>query len=178
MSGRCDPPAAGSFVTYTVPGGGRGCAASTPRMDSGIAPRWTGMYGALVTRSPAASNTAQEKSSRSRMFVDSAVRWSTTPICWAITEILCPSTSRSTGSLASRASPVATPPSSRTSNTPPSATSATNPTSSTIVPVASTINAGPRTTPRTASRRHTGTARHAPSSHSRAVSGAPVSSDT
>ncbi len=47
-------------------------------------PRCTGMCGALATSSPAVSNTAQEKSSRSLMLTDCAVLRSASPICSAI----------------------------------------------------------------------------------------------
>ena len=42
------------------------------RMLSPIEPRWTGMCGALAIRVPCASNSAQEKSSRSLMLTDEA----------------------------------------------------------------------------------------------------------
>ena len=171
MSGRCDPPAAGSLVTNTSPGRTTGCAASTPRIDSLIAPRCTGMCGALATSPPAASNTAHEKSSRSRMFVDSAVRCSTTPMCRAIPAIFALMISRLTGSTAPTTTPASS--TSRATRHPSAARSATNPASSTIVAVASRISAGPaiRSPATIASRRHTGTDRHAPSIHMSARSG-------
>lgn len=46
-----------------------------------MAPRWTGMWGALDTRPPSGPNTAQEKSRRSLMLVEMEVLWSTLPIC-------------------------------------------------------------------------------------------------
>lgn len=46
-----------------------------------MAPRWTGMWGALDTRPPSGPNTAHEKSSRSFMFVEMEVLWRTLPIC-------------------------------------------------------------------------------------------------
>ena len=49
-----------------------------------IAPRCTGMCGALTTRLPALSKTAQLKSSRSFTFVENDVRCSVMPICSAI----------------------------------------------------------------------------------------------
>ena len=49
-----------------------------------IEPRCTGMCGALAIRSPAASKTAQEKSSRSLIVTLAAVFSSTAPICSAI----------------------------------------------------------------------------------------------
>ena len=42
-----------------------------------MAPRWTGMWGALDTRPPSGPNTAQEKSSRSLILVEMEVLWST-----------------------------------------------------------------------------------------------------
>ena len=42
------------------------------------------MWGALTTSSPAGSSRAQEKSSRSLMLVDTAVRCNRSPICRAI----------------------------------------------------------------------------------------------
>ena len=47
-------------------------------------PRCTGMCGALATSRPCASNTAQEKSSRSLMFTETAVFCKVTPICSAM----------------------------------------------------------------------------------------------
>lgn len=46
-----------------------------------IAPRWTGMCGALETKPPSGPNTAQEKSRRSLMLVEMEVLWRTRPIC-------------------------------------------------------------------------------------------------
>ncbi len=42
------------------------------------------MCGALAISAPSASNSAQEKSSRSLMFTEVAVDWSATPISSAI----------------------------------------------------------------------------------------------
>lgn len=42
-----------------------------------IAPRWTGMCGALATRPPSGPNNAHEKSRRSLMFVEIEVLWRT-----------------------------------------------------------------------------------------------------
>ena len=39
-----------------------------------MAPRWTGMWGALATRPPSGPNMAHEKSSRSLMLVEMDVR--------------------------------------------------------------------------------------------------------
>src|SRR6478752_7429166 len=49
-----------------------------------IAPRWTGMCGALTTRSPAGVKMAQEKSSRSLTFTLIDVLRSVMPICVAM----------------------------------------------------------------------------------------------
>lgn len=46
-----------------------------------MAPRWTGMCGALDTKPPSGPNTAQEKSRRSLMLVEMEVLWRTLPIC-------------------------------------------------------------------------------------------------
>ena len=54
------------------------------RTVSPIAPRCTGMCGALTTRSPPAVNTAQLKSSRSFTFTLEAVLRSVMPICSAM----------------------------------------------------------------------------------------------
>jgi hypothetical protein len=43
---------------------------ATVRTASDIEPRCTGTWGALATRSPSASKSAQEKSSRSLMFTE------------------------------------------------------------------------------------------------------------
>jgi hypothetical protein len=44
-----------------------------------IAPKWTGKCGAFATNPPVLSNKAQEKSSRSLMFVETDVRCSVRP---------------------------------------------------------------------------------------------------
>ena len=54
------------------------------RMLSPIEPRWTGMCGALAISAPDASNSAQEKSSRSLMLTEVAVDCSATPISSAM----------------------------------------------------------------------------------------------
>lgn len=46
-----------------------------------MAPRWTGMWGALDTKPPSGPNTAQEKSRRSFILVDMEVLCRTRPIC-------------------------------------------------------------------------------------------------
>ena len=56
------------------------------------------MCGALAIRLPSGSNSAQEKSSRSRMFTDWAVDSSRTPICSAIDMNRLLKISSSTGS--------------------------------------------------------------------------------
>ena len=70
-SGRCVPPLYGSFSTNTSPGA---CVPAFSRITvltlSPIEPRCTGMCGALAIRLPSASNSAQEKSSRSLMLTE------------------------------------------------------------------------------------------------------------
>ena len=56
------------------------------------------MWGALATRSPSGSNTAQEKSSRSLMFTEYDVLRSTTPVCSATDMNRLLNTSSITGS--------------------------------------------------------------------------------
>lgn len=51
-----------------------------------MAPRCTGMWGALETRPPSGPKRAQEKSRRSLMLVEMAVRCRMRPICSAGTE--------------------------------------------------------------------------------------------
>ena len=58
-SGRWDPPAAGSLVTNALPGGSAR-SASKARTLALMAPKWTGMWGALATRAPVWSKMAQE----------------------------------------------------------------------------------------------------------------------
>ena len=65
---------------------------------SPIEPRCTGMCGALAIRLPSASNSAQEKSSRSLMLTEYAVLASVTPICSAIAMNRLLNTSSRTGS--------------------------------------------------------------------------------
>mmetsp|Transcript_8717 Transcript_8717/g.27789 ORF Transcript_8717/g.27789 Transcript_8717/m.27789 type:complete len:295 (-) Transcript_8717:132-1016(-) len=97
MSGRCEPPASGWFDATTSP------AAQPPRRwrswnrtASAIAPRCTGRCGAFATRLPVASKMAQEKSRRSLMFVEIAVRCSTLPICSAMDMKRCVKTDSDT----------------------------------------------------------------------------------
>jgi len=54
------------------------------KLPSCIAPRWTGMWGALATKPPSGPNKAQEKSSRSLMLVDIEIRCRVLPICSAM----------------------------------------------------------------------------------------------
>ena len=90
MSGRCDPPADGWFVTRTSPGFNRERSSEPFHRSSChltvllIAPRCTGTCGALATRPPSGPNNAQLKSRRSLMFVDVDVRCSVRPICSAM----------------------------------------------------------------------------------------------
>jgi hypothetical protein len=58
-SGRCVPPANGSFSTTTSPGAMR-TAAMAACTESGVDPRWTGMCAAWATSPPVASKTAHE----------------------------------------------------------------------------------------------------------------------
>ena len=51
-----------------------------------IAPRWTGICGALETRPPSGPNKAQLKSNLSLMLVEMEVRWRILPICSEIWE--------------------------------------------------------------------------------------------
>eukprot|EP00962_Isochrysis_galbana_P000491 scaffold144_cov132-Isochrysis_galbana.AAC.2 len=86
MSGRWEPPAScGWLDTSTSPGqmspAHRACCTRTA---SCIAPRCTGMWGALATSPPCGSKMAQEKSSRSLMLVETEVRCSVRPICSAM----------------------------------------------------------------------------------------------
>ena len=53
-----------------IAGASRGLRAITVRIDSLIEPRCTGMCGALAIKAPAASNSAQLKSSRSLMLTE------------------------------------------------------------------------------------------------------------
>ncbi len=79
-SGRCVPPAYGSFRITTSPSAQASTAARAASTLAGMAPRWTGMWAACATRAPPLSNTAQEKSSRSLMLGEWLVRRSVTPI--------------------------------------------------------------------------------------------------
>ena len=94
-SGRCVPPAYGSFRIHGSPG--PGSCARTAATASGIAPRWTGMCSACVTMPPASSKSAVEQSRRSLMFAENAERTSTAPISSAIARRPLPMTWSSTG---------------------------------------------------------------------------------
>uniref|UniRef100_A0A6B0UJ01 Putative secreted protein n=1 Tax=Ixodes ricinus TaxID=34613 RepID=A0A6B0UJ01_IXORI len=63
-----------------------------------MAPRWTGMCGALHTRPPSGPNKAHEKSSRSLMFVEMAVLCKILPICSAMLMNRCEKSDRRTAS--------------------------------------------------------------------------------
>jgi len=71
MSGRWVPPLYGALSAKTSPAR---MAPALRRMivstERSIEPRCTGMCGALATSLPSASNTAQEKSSRSLMLTE------------------------------------------------------------------------------------------------------------
>ena len=82
MSGRWLPPAAGWFETRTSPSfRSSPCISIWYRTALLIAPRWTGTWGALATSFPCSSKMAQEKSRRSLMLVEIAVRCRVRPIC-------------------------------------------------------------------------------------------------
>ena len=63
--------------------GWAGCRAFTARTLAPMEPRCTGMCGALATSPPPASNRAQEKSSRSLILTERAVRSSAAPMASA-----------------------------------------------------------------------------------------------
>ena len=102
MSGRCVPPAYGSFSTHTS--SGAGSCAITAATASGIAPRWTGMCSAWTIMRPARSKSAVEQSRRSLMFEEKAERISTAPISSAIARSELPITCSSTGITSCRSS--------------------------------------------------------------------------
>mmetsp|Transcript_856 Transcript_856/g.2500 ORF Transcript_856/g.2500 Transcript_856/m.2500 type:complete len:288 (+) Transcript_856:1618-2481(+) len=97
MSGRWEPPALGSLATTTSPGP-RATLASWALTVSDMAPRWTGTWGAFATRPPSAAKRAHEKSRRSLMFTELAVRWRVRPICSAIDMKRWPKTPSKAGS--------------------------------------------------------------------------------
>ena len=103
MSGRWVPPWKGSLLNRVSPGckGSTAPAAtcsSRSRTLSPMEPRCTGMCGALATSPPWESNSAQEKSSRSRILTERLVRRRRSPICSAIAIKRWRYSSASTGS--------------------------------------------------------------------------------
>ncbi len=142
-SGRCEPPNPGWLVTTTSPGS-RGSAPRTARTQSPSAPRCTGMCGAFTTSSPRGSRSAQEKSSRSLTFIESAVRRSCSPISPTSARKRWVKSSSATASGAARAaaSEGALPDRRRTSAPAPS-TRASQPSSTTVALWRSTTRAGP-----------------------------------
>ena len=79
------PPAKGELVRSTSPSFRLfPCNSSWYLTDQLIDPRWTGTNGAFATRSPVGEKTAQEKSSRSFIFVLIAVCLRERPIASAI----------------------------------------------------------------------------------------------
>ena len=84
-SGRCVPPLKGALRTNTSPGKILFLFnLITVLIASDIEPRWTGTWGALATKDPSLSKSAQEKSSRSLIFTEKAVLANVAPICSAI----------------------------------------------------------------------------------------------
>ncbi|COW19889.1 Uncharacterised protein [Mycobacterium tuberculosis] len=173
MSGRWVPPWYGSLTAYTSPGF---MPLKRRRITSltvvPIEPRCTGMCGALATRLPSGSNSAQENPSRSRMFTDWAVASSRKPICSAIDMNRLLKISNSTGSASKPASkPARVAASGRggvttrcASRCPVSVIVACQPSSTTVVALASAMIAGPVSTSpgRIASLRRSGASRHNP----------------
>ena len=94
-SGRCVPPAYGSFRIHGSPGAGS--CAITAATASGIAPRCTGMCSACVTIRPRWSNRAVEQSRRSLMLAENAERMRTAPISSAMARSDAPITWSSMG---------------------------------------------------------------------------------
>ena len=116
----------------------------TARIDSLIEPKCTGMCGALAINDPAASNSAQLKSSRSLMLTEYAVFCRRNPICSAMFMNRLLKTSSITGSarvptavLAGRGR------TRRNSRFPAAVMSARQPGSTTIVALRSAMMAGP-----------------------------------
>ena len=132
----------------------------TVRTLSPMAPRWTGTCGALATSAPVASNTAQEKSSRSLMLTDRLVFCSTAPVCSAalMKRLLNSSSITGSGRAASATRAAARVSVRRSSRWLSAVTSAVQPGSTTVVALASRISAGPgmRSSRRSASRSNTG----------------------
>ena len=137
-SGRCVPPAYGSFRIHGSPG--VGSCDMTAATASGIAPRWTGMCSACVTIRPPSSNSAVEQSRRSLMLAENAERTSTAPISSAIARSEAPITWSSIGITPSSAG--SSVPCGSVSPAQPAGTQAVAPSSSsTCGPVA--VSAGP-----------------------------------
>lgn len=75
-SGKWEPPADGWLAKMTSPRSKLPLNALIWYCTvSCIAPKWTGMWGALETNPPSGPKTAHEKSRRSLMFVEMEVRW-------------------------------------------------------------------------------------------------------
>ena len=137
--------------------------AATIAIDSPIDPRCTGMCGALAMSPPCASNTAQEKSSRSLMLTECAVARSRAPICSATDMNRLLKISSSTGSTSVPASLRPGRGATRVSSrSPRGVTSARQPGSTTVVAKSSAISAGPSTPApgRRSRRRASGTPAH------------------
>ena len=151
MSGRCVPPWKGSLLSSVSPGCKEGTApaatcSSRSRTLSPMEPRCTGICGALATKPPWESNSAQEKSSRSRIFTDRLVWRRRSPICSAIAIKRWRNSSASTGSAGFSAEfSGSVEEMNACSNTKAAArsTRAVQPSSTTMQPVASAIRAGP-----------------------------------
>ncbi len=151
-------------MAYTSPGRREpSLRRSTSLMDSPMDPRWTGMWGALATRPPSASNSAHEKSSRSLMLTECAVFCSRTPICSAIDMKRLLNTSSMTGSTrvptavrSGRGS------ARRSTRCPDGPAVACQPGSTTVVASSSATTAGPVTVSfvRSVSRRYRPASRH------------------
>ena len=147
-SGRWVPPLNGSLRTIMSPGlSVAPRRAMTVRTLSPIAPRCTGTCGALTIRRPSASNSAQEKSSRSLMLTLVEVLRSTVPICSATAMNMLLNSSSRTGSGASPAASwcVVRGVVRVRISCPPAFISAVQPGSTTVVAVASLMIAGPGT---------------------------------
>ncbi len=105
------------------------------------------MWGALAIRFPSGSNRAHEKSSRSLMLTECAVRRSETPICSAIDMNRLLNSSSRTGSTVVSPAVAATVAATRSSTRwPRSLTVARQDDSTTVVAVSSAMTAGPSTT--------------------------------
>ena len=145
----------------------------TVLMLSPMLPRCTGMCGALAIRLPAASNSAQLKSSRSLMLTEYAVFCSCSPICSAMFMNRLLNTSSSTGSTVVPAANVMARGTRRSSTRWSSpVSSASQPGSTTVVAFFSTMMAGPVTTSpgRRSSRTTSAVSCHRPPEYTRTVS--------